>query len=526
LCSFSVSPQFQGGTSFGRWVGGPGIITSYDYDAAVDEFGIPNPAKFNQSATLHYWLRHYEAALVGVSQTPTAVTLGSQQEGTSYVYNGTGVVFLANDAKSAVEVMWPVGSSAKFTIPAWSVSIVDAITLQVQFNTATGPYVSWEALQMPTKQENVSTSTAGAGDQNYRCWKDTFGLWNPSAAAVSSSPLEQLSITHDQTDYLFYIANVTLSADALSVGEATVTVTELSDYALIGLQQTSASGELLLSLSSMSWAVTTVPKAIKLSNLSPASGWHEGAAQLIVMSQALGLKNIGMNLELIEEGFASHASIHFNSDDISNRGWLQLPGLQGEWIHAFSLSSQSSQWRSRLQCADYASQPLLWLRLQIHLPLNADPTGAFAVDLGSMSKGAVWVNGHHIGRYWLTKAVDSTNNCAPCTYAQSYDTSTCRTGCGEPSQRYYHVPRAWLVDGLNEITLLEENPIGDMSRPANVTITRMGSKPSVDTLGTGSVSSGSITVPPTFLWWLGLTVTLLLSPSYDWAVEALPRHLR
>lgn len=45
--------MLYGGTNYGRWVGGPNIITSYDYDVdvAINEYGLPNSKKYNQSRT-------------------------------------------------------------------------------------------------------------------------------------------------------------------------------------------------------------------------------------------------------------------------------------------------------------------------------------------------------------------------------------------------------------------------------------------------------------------------------------------
>lgn len=36
---FLIFYQFFGGTNFGRTSGGPNYITSYDYDAPIDEYG-------------------------------------------------------------------------------------------------------------------------------------------------------------------------------------------------------------------------------------------------------------------------------------------------------------------------------------------------------------------------------------------------------------------------------------------------------------------------------------------------------
>ena len=58
-----------------------------------------------------------------------------------------------------------------------------------------------------------------------------------------------------------------------------------------------------------------------------------------------------------------------------------------------------------------------------------------------MNKGFVWVNGHGIGRYWQ---IEAKGNCSACHYAGEFTPNKCRVGCGEPTQRYYHVPWEWL----------------------------------------------------------------------------------
>ena len=40
-------------------VGGPFIVTSYDYDVALDEYGLPNEPKYSHLAALHSVLHQY-----------------------------------------------------------------------------------------------------------------------------------------------------------------------------------------------------------------------------------------------------------------------------------------------------------------------------------------------------------------------------------------------------------------------------------------------------------------------------------
>lgn len=76
-----------------------------------------------------------------------------------------------------------------------------------------------------------------------------------------------------------------------------------------------------------------------------------------------------------------------------------------------------------------------------------------ALDMSSMGKGQVWINGQSIGRYWTAYA---TGNCQGCHYAGSYRPPKCQLGCGQPTQRWYHVPRAWLKPTDNSLVLFEE----------------------------------------------------------------------
>jgi len=43
---YFIHLQYFGGTNFERTAGGPRQITSYDYDAPIDEYGMYNSRKF------------------------------------------------------------------------------------------------------------------------------------------------------------------------------------------------------------------------------------------------------------------------------------------------------------------------------------------------------------------------------------------------------------------------------------------------------------------------------------------------
>lgn len=66
-------------------------------------------------------------------------------------------------------------------------------------------------------------------------------------------------------------------------------------------------------------------------------------------------------------------------------------------------------------------------------PQGDEPVG---LDMIHMGKGLAWLNGEEIGRYWPRKS--PLHGCIQeCDYRGKFMPDKCRTGCGEPSQRWY-----------------------------------------------------------------------------------------
>lgn len=73
-----------------------------------------------------------------------------------------------------------------------------------------------------------------------------------------------------------------------------------------------------------------------------------------------------------------------------------------------------------------------------------------------LGKGAALVNGNNIGSFWPSSPAHS-EGCGPCDYRGVYYDGKCLSACGEPAQRWYHVPRSFLIAGEpNTLTLFEE----------------------------------------------------------------------
>ncbi|KAB2030883.1 hypothetical protein ES319_D05G264200v1 [Gossypium barbadense] len=124
-----------------------------------------------------------------------------------------------------------------------------------------------------------------------------------------------------------------------------------------------------------------------------------------------------------------------NSKDLSNHRWGYQVGLLGEKLQIYmDHSSSNVQWRNFTS----SNNPLTWYKVRFDAPAKNE---SFGLNLGSMGKGEVWINGQSIGRHWA-----------------SFLTSQ-----GSPYQTWYHVPRSFLKPKDNLLVILEEqngSPLG------------------------------------------------------------------
>ncbi|KAM1155875.1 hypothetical protein ACFX13_027299 [Malus domestica] len=91
-----------------------------------------------------------------------------------------------------------------------------------------------------------------------------------------------------------------------------------------------------------------------------------------------------------------------------------------------------------------------YIQGNLQTPLGTDP---IAVDL--QGKGHAWISGHSIGRYWPSYlSYDTGCSLDACAYRGSYDNKKYSFNCGNPTQRWYHVPRSFMQDGENTLFCL------------------------------------------------------------------------
>ncbi|KAH1057066.1 hypothetical protein J1N35_035131 [Gossypium stocksii] len=426
--SFVNYYMYHGGTNFGRTASGLFIATSYDYDAPIDEYGLPREPKWGHLRDLHRAIKLSEPALV--SADPTVTSLGSNQE--AHVFkskSGACAAFLANyDTKYSVKVTF---GSAHYELPRWSITILPNCKTAV-FNTARlGAQSSEKKMVLANTAfswQSYNEESPSADDQDVTVHN---GLW------------EQIYITRDATDYLWYMTDVQVDSDEgfLRSGRDPLLTIWSAGHALHVFINGQLSGTVYGGLEN--------PKLTFSNNVKLRAGINK----VTLLSVAVGLSNVGTHFETWNVGVLGPVTLkglNEGTRDLSKQKWSYKIGLKGEALKLQTVAGSSSvEWVEGSQLVK--KQPMTWYKTTFDAPGGNEPLG---LDMSSMGKGQVWINGQSIGRHW--PGYIAHGNCDACDYAGTYSDQKCRTNCGEPSQRWYHVPRSWLKPSGNLLVVFEE----------------------------------------------------------------------
>ncbi len=103
---------------------------------------------------------------------------------------------------------------------------------------------------------------------------------------------------------------------------------------------------------------------------------------------------LGPFLEAYNRGVLG--TVRWNTIDITASTWLHVTGLKGETLHVYTdTGSHAVTWTPYV-----LPSPWSWYKLELALPTAhaSKDAAVWAVDMHTMGKGAVWVNGHMLGR--------------------------------------------------------------------------------------------------------------------------------
>ncbi|XP_016485853.1 beta-galactosidase 15-like [Nicotiana tabacum] len=425
--------MYHGGTNFGRTSGGPYITTTYDYDAPLDEFGNLAQPKYGHLKELHDVLHSMEKTLT--SGNITNSDLGNSVAVTIYALDGQSSCFFSNANETTDATINYKG--VQYNVPAWSVSILPDCKTEVyntaKVNTQTSVMVKKSnepaSLQWSWRPEKVDEAVVlGRGRS-------------------SAHELVDQKVANDVSDYMWYMTNVYIGKnDPIWSDNMTLRVNG-SGHILHAY----VNGQYLGS----QWATYGIfnyvfEKQVKL---------NPGRNHISLLSATIGLQNYGAHFDTVQSGIPGPVEIiGKNGDesvikDLSSHKWSYKVDLNGINNKLFSGNPkfENGQWFSQ---EVQINRMMTWYKTTFKAPLGNDPV---VVDFQGLGKGHAWINGESIGRYWPSYLAEE-EGCSTdlCDYRGKYGPDKCASGCGEPTQRWYHVPRSFLKSDENTLVLFEE----------------------------------------------------------------------
>ncbi|KAJ0246091.1 Beta-galactosidase 4 [Hirschfeldia incana] len=421
--SFVNYYMYHGGTNFDR-TAGEFMASSYDYDAPLDEYGLTREPKYSHLKALHKVIKLCETALVSADATVTY--LGAKQEAHVFWSKSSCAAFLSNnDVNSAARVMF---RGFPYDLPPWSVSILPDCKTEY-YNTA--------KVNAPGVHRNmVSTGTRFS----WESFSEVVPFANEAGTFARNGLVEQISMTWDKSDYFWYLTDITIGAGErfLKTGDFPLLTAWSAGHALHVFVNGQFAGRAYGSLEHTS---LTFSQKIKL---------HAGVNRLALLSVVVGLPNVGKHFETWNKGVLGAVTlkgVNSGTWDMSKWKWSYKVGMKGE---ALSLHTPTASVRWNQGSFLAKNQPLSWYKSIFAAPAGNEP---LAVDMNTMGKGQIWINGRNIGRHW--PAYKARGNCGHCNYAGTFNPTKCLSNCGEASQRWYHIPRSWLKP-QNVIVVFEE----------------------------------------------------------------------
>jgi len=391
--------MWQGGTNFDRETM-YSQTTSYDFDGPLDEFGHETTKSRHLTRLHRILIDHADQLFATPPATPTAN--GAQVE-----FSYGSLVFRCDDEAKSVQIF----SGGKLLMDT---AVVEEASRIVRTTTPAGVNFSpWQSLSEPLP-----------------------GQWPADlrTSVESKDPIEQLSLTHDLTDYCWYSTTLESSGPGELMLDGVADVVHVFVDGRLATSSTGAPQENRDIAKPEEWRQT-----FKLD--LPA-----GRRRIDLLCCAIGLVKgdwmLGMqNMMLERKGLFGRAL--WNGSPLPGP-WSMQSGLLGERLGTFDPARAST-----LKWEPAPAQPAAprWWKSNFARPSGDAP---LVVDLTGLNKGLAWLNGRCIGRYWLIR--NSGVNLQGPTF---YKAPITNSRAGEPSQHLYHLPLEWLQN-TNTLVLLEE----------------------------------------------------------------------
>ncbi|KAH7284849.1 hypothetical protein KP509_34G073600 [Ceratopteris richardii] len=414
------------------------MTTSYDYDAPIDEYGLFNQPKWGHLKGLHQALKLCELALIdGARSDP--ISLGNHQYALVFS-NGTDycAAFITNlHTKRSCIVEY---NGQKYNLPAQSISILIDCKTEV-FNTAK-VYSQTNTIQMlPALPSSLETVTKDyvphiLGIQSWQWFAELVGEWDQTYT-TSTCCSEQIHLTKDTTDYLWYITSINIAEE--DVVDANLHLQSVAHAAHIFINEEytgTAAGDRVN-------PVIEIDQPVKLKS---------GQNDIAILSMTVGLQS-GVrpgHIQLLGiQGPVTLGGLSVGDLNLTSQSWTYQVGLQGEYLQLFNQNDSNNEiWNSS---SLPVNRSLTWYKTTFDAPESKTP---LALDLSTMGKGQAWINGKSIGRYWPSRKING-DNCSFSPEANEIEMIQSNV-CAESTQRWYHVPLSLIKSTGNLLVLFEE----------------------------------------------------------------------
>ncbi|KAJ0238258.1 Beta-galactosidase 6 [Hirschfeldia incana] len=402
--------MYHGGTNFGR-TSSSYFITGYYDQAPLDEYGLLRQPKYGHLKELHAAIKSSANPLL--HGKPTVLSLGLMQQ--AYIFedeNSGCVAFLVNnDETKAIQIQF---RNNTYSLLRKSIGILEDCKTLV-YETAKVNVAKNVRVTTPVKMFNVP--------DKWEMFRESMPTFSDTTLKTNAL-LEHTNLTKDRSDYLWYTSRFESSSPCTNPSLYIESLGHVVHVFINNAQAGSGHG---------SRNITVVKLQVPVSLIN-------GQNNISILSGMVGLPDSGAYMEKKSYGLTKVqiSCDGANAIDLSGSQWGYLVGLLGGKGRLHQRKNLKSVKWSTNDAAPIKNHPLAWYKTMFDEPKGDGPVG---LNMGSMGKGEVWVNGESIGRYWVSFLTPS----------------------GHPSQSIYHIPREFLKPFGNMLVVFEEeggDPLG------------------------------------------------------------------
>ncbi|CAF0798310.1 unnamed protein product [Adineta ricciae] len=424
--------MWHGGNNYGR-TAGSGITTMYADDVLLHADGTPNEPKYTQLSRLQHLIADHAEVLLRdySSRTPLPYWDGAKwSTGTQqFVYSYSSALhFVGNQFDNPLSVLF---RNQNISMAAQSVRIFDN-DLNLLWDSANTSGIA---------SDNTEFFPVVIGPLSWKTWSEPAESNLP--VLTSPNPIEQLKITNDETIYLWYRRNITLTPLQAQANTIIKFDTRKSNALLFFLN-----GEFLGEFDNHdhNQGGLTATIAVDLSTFKPNQQYL-----FEILSVSLGLDNGVWENNFEYKGIVGNVWLGGQSlINDTNNPWEHQKGLVGEYFQIYTEQGSSKvDWST--QWTKGIDKPITWFQARFDLDhivredTNANPV---LLDAQGLNRGHAFINGNDLGLYWLIQGVCQDKTPCCCQHAQ--------INCMQPTQRYYHIPSDWLMPKNNLITIFDD----------------------------------------------------------------------